>query len=184
VIPYHGARGLVWKIKYRDDDGRQVKETLRRADQGWTEKRAERELGERLDAVERGMRKPARRTFADLADEFDRVTLAAKPRKRSTLTEYRVTLNNHLRPWFGEEDLVRLSQRPEAFEEYAAEKLKRLKSKTVRNHLMLANLMFKQARRWRWVSENPMELVEPPEADHVEAETLTPGGGVAAARRV
>ena len=38
---------------------------------------------------------------------------------------------------------------------------------------MLAGLMFKQARKWRWVSENPLELVDPPPLNHVETETLT-----------
>ena len=35
------------------------------------------------------MRKPQRRTFADLADEFEAVALTAKPRKRTTLIDYR-----------------------------------------------------------------------------------------------
>ena len=33
--------------------------------------------------------------------------------------------------------------------------------------------MFKTARRWRWVSENPLELVEPPSMPDHETETLT-----------
>jgi hypothetical protein len=35
-------------------------------------------------------------------------------------------------------------------------------------------LIFKTARRWRWVSENPLELVELPPLDQAETETLTP----------
>jgi hypothetical protein len=35
------------------------------------------------------MRKPQRRTFGDLLDEFEEVTLYAKPRKRTTLLEFR-----------------------------------------------------------------------------------------------
>lgn len=175
VIPYEGKRGVVWYVKYRDADGRQVKEKVGAAAGGWTRQRAERELGKRLDAVEKGMRKTTRRTFNDLVDEFERVSLQAKPRKRSTLDEYRRALNNHLRPAFGNEDLVTLSRSPEAFEKYAASKLRRLKPKTIRNHLLLAGLMFKQARRWRWVADNPLELVDLPPIEHVDAETLTPG---------
>jgi integrase len=174
VIPYEGKRGVVWRIKYRDADGHQVQETVGAEREGWSRQKAERELGKRLDAVEKGMRKITRRTFNDLADEFERITLEAKPRKRSTLIDYRATLNNHLRVWFGHEDLERLSRSPELIEHYAARKLtKGLAPKTVRNHLALLGLMFKQARKWRWVSENPLELVDPPPLDDVEAETLT-----------
>jgi len=175
VIRYDGKRGVVWKVKYRDADGRQVKETLGREADGWTERKAQRELGKQLGAVERGLRKPTRRTFDDLADEFDRVTLEAKPRKRSTLIDYRSTLKNHLRPWFGHDDLGQLAQSPEAIDEYVAHKLSGgLSPKTVRNHLALLGLMFKQARKWRWVSEDPTELVDRPTIDTAEAETLTP----------
>jgi integrase len=173
VLRYDGKRGVVWRIKYRDAGGRQVKETLG-PEPAWNETRAQRELGKRLDAVERGLRKPTRRTFDALADEFDAVTLHAKPRKRSTLIDYRATMRNHLRPAFGSEDLLGLSQRPERFERYAGEKLgDGLAPKTVRNHLTLLGLMFRQARKWRWVSENPLELVDPPPLEETEAETLT-----------
>ena len=144
-------------------DGRQVKETLGRQADGWTRQKAERALGAKLDAVERGMRKPRKRTFADLADEFVEVALLAKPRKRSTISEYKAMLRNHLRPEFEDEDLVSLSRRPETFERYAAAKIGQgLSPKTVRNHLTLLGLMFKTARRWRWVAENPLDLVERP----------------------
>src|SRR5437868_6490447 len=60
-------------------------------------------------------------------------------------------------------DLARLSQRPEAFERYAGERIAAgLSPKTVRNHLTLLGLIFRQARKWRWVSEFPLELVDKP----------------------
>jgi hypothetical protein len=116
VLRYEGKRGVVLRIKYRDAEGKQVMETLGRETDGWTDTKAERELGKRLDAVDRGMRKPKRRAFGDLLDEFEAVSLAAKPRKKTTMIDYKATIRNHLRPHFGEEDLARLSQRPEAFE--------------------------------------------------------------------
>ena len=61
------------------------------------------------------MRKPARRTFDDLADEFEAVGLTTRPRKKSTVIDYRATLRNHLRPVFGHLDLERLSRSPESF---------------------------------------------------------------------
>lgn len=175
VVRYEGTRGVVWRIKFADADGRQSMETLGREVDGWSRQKAERELGKRLDAVEKGMRKPKRRTFGDLLDEFEAVTLLAKPRKKSTLVAYRSDIRIHLRPAFEAEDLDRLSRSPERFERYAADKIKAGRSpKSVRNDLTLLGLMFKQARRWRWVSENPLELVEPPPADQAEVETLTP----------
>jgi integrase len=120
------------------------------------------------------MRKPRRRTFGDLLDEFEAVALTAKPRKKSTLIDYTATIRNHLRPAFGADDLGTLSQRPEAFERYAARKLgEGLSAKTVRNHLVLLGLIFKTGRRWRWISENPLELVNPPALPHAETETLS-----------
>jgi hypothetical protein len=134
VIRYEGPRGVSWKIKYLDADGRQVKETLGR-EPVWDRRKAERALGARLADVDKGMRKPTRRTFNDLADEFEAIALGARPRKKSTVIDYTATLRNHLRPVFGQLDLERLSRSPEAFEQYAADKIaKGLSPKTVRNH--------------------------------------------------
>ena len=161
VLRYQGKRGVTWSVKFRDAEGRQVRELLGSERDGWSRQKAERELGKRLDAVERGMRKPQRRTFGELLDEFEAVSLAAKPRKKTTLIDYRATIRNHLRPAFGAEDLAKLSQRPEAFVRYAGEKVAAgLSPKTVRNHLTLLGLIFRQARKWRWVTENPIELVD------------------------
>jgi len=35
VIEYKGTRGTVWRIKWTDAAGRQVQETLGRAEDGW-----------------------------------------------------------------------------------------------------------------------------------------------------
>jgi len=120
------------------------------------------------------MRKPARRTFGDLADHFETVTLSAKPRKATTLLDYKATLRNHLRPAFATDDLGKLSRQPELIERYVADKLAAgLAPKTIRNHLALLGLMFRQARRLRWCSDSPIDLVDPPPLDEPEAETLT-----------
>jgi integrase len=172
VLRYEGARGVVWRVKYYDGE-RQVMETLGREADGWTRTKAERALGVKLSEVERGMRKPRKRKFDDLVAEFVEVALAAKPRKKSTVIDYKATIRNHLSPAFGTDDLGALSRQPEAFERYAATKLAAGRSpKSVRNDLVLLGLMFKTARRWRWVSENPLELVDPPPLGDVDTETL------------
>jgi integrase len=173
VLRYEGTRGVVWRVKYRDAAGSQVMETLGREPE-WNRRKAERALGAKLAEVEKGMRKPRRRIFSDLLDEFDAVALTAKPRKKSTVVDYRAMISNHLRPAFGPDDLGALSRSPERFERYAAEKLTEgLSPKTVRNQLVLLGLIFKTARRWRWVSENPLELVDPPPLDDTDTETLS-----------
>jgi len=68
VIRYEGLRGVSWRIKYADADGRQVKETVGREAEGISRKHAEQALRDRLVKVERrGWRKPAPTTFADYA---------------------------------------------------------------------------------------------------------------------
>jgi site-specific recombinase XerD len=98
----------------------------------------------------------------------------AKPRKKSTLVAYRNDIRLHLRPAFAADDLERLSRSPERFERYAAEKLAAGRaSKSVRNDLGLLKLIFRAARRWRWVTDNPLELVDLPALDQTETETLS-----------
>lgn len=111
AIRYEGTRGVSWRMKYTDADGRQVMETLGREPE-WDRRKAERALGARLADVEKGMRKPRRRTFDDLADEFEQVAMPARPRKKTTVESYRQTLANHLRPWFASHDLARLRDPP------------------------------------------------------------------------
>lgn len=59
VIRYEGARGVVWRVKYTDADGKQVMETVGAERDGITSKHAEAELRERQVRVERkGYRRP------------------------------------------------------------------------------------------------------------------------------
>ena len=60
VYVYDGKRGRVYRVKSIDADGRHVMETLGRESDGWTRRKAEAELHERLVRVERrGWHKPA-----------------------------------------------------------------------------------------------------------------------------
>ena len=72
VVRYQGKRGAVWRIKYRDAAGKQVQETLG-PEPPWTERKAQRELGKRLAAVDDGFRKPDAR-------HVRRVRRALRPR--------------------------------------------------------------------------------------------------------
>ena len=53
TIRYAGKRGVVWRLKYVDADGKQVMETLGAERDGVTRKHAEAELRERLVRVEK-----------------------------------------------------------------------------------------------------------------------------------
>src|SRR3954464_14018122 len=83
VVRYQGKRGAVWRIRYRDAAGRQVQETLG-PEPEWTERKAQRELGKRLAAVQEGFRKPDKTTFAQFADRFVRDYLPGRNLKQST----------------------------------------------------------------------------------------------------
>ena len=127
----------------------------------------------KLAEVERGMRKPSKRTFDDLATSLSRSRSRRSPARsrRSSTTRRRSATTSPQRS--ARHDLGALSRSPETFERYAATKLAAGRSpKSVRNDLVLLGLMFKTARRWRWVSENPLELVDPPPLGDVETETL------------
>src|SRR5439155_24563545 len=90
VIRYDGKRGVVWRIKFRDAAGRQVKETLGRAADGWTKRKAEAELRARLTAVSKdGLRKVDATTFKAFALGWLETYPEAKGLKRSTVDGYR-----------------------------------------------------------------------------------------------
>ena len=68
IVEYDGKRGTIWRIQYRDADGRQVKETIGAERDGVTRKQAASELRERVVRVERkAYRRPKPLTFAEYA---------------------------------------------------------------------------------------------------------------------
>src|SRR3954470_20548689 len=101
VIRYDGKRDTTWKIKWRDADGRQVKETLGSERDGWTRRKAEAELRARLTDVEReGRRHATALTFKVFAEEWQDSYPDAKGLKRSTRDGYRQIIQRHLVPAF------------------------------------------------------------------------------------
>ena len=99
VLRYEGARGVTWSVTFRDVDGGQVRERLGREAEGWNRQPPERELGKRLDRVERERwRKPTDETLAALVDEFLDEYLPSRGRRRSTILDYTNTLRGHVLP--------------------------------------------------------------------------------------
>jgi hypothetical protein len=90
VIRYDGKRGTVWRIEYADADGRQVMETLGPEREGWTQKKADAELRERLVRVERkNYRRPGPLTFAAFAETWFSERATRRRWKPSTIKQYR-----------------------------------------------------------------------------------------------
>lgn len=173
VVRYQGKRGAVWRIRYRDAAGRQVQETLG-PEPGWTERRAQRELGKRLAAVQEGFRKPDRTTFADFAERFVRDYLPGRNLKRSTTENYRYILDGHLLPFFGDQSLSELEARPELIDAYIALKSQSgLSTKTIQNHLLLLNVMLRRAVVWRLIRSNPVSSIDRPSLVQPEMNVLT-----------
>lgn len=183
VVAYEGARGRVWRIKYRDAAGRQVMETLGRADDGWTERKAQRELRNRLTDVDRdGYRKPERLTFAAFAGRFEGDYLPGRNLKPSTLLDYSNTIGRpdnerdvkarHLCEFFGSRELASIE--PADVDAYiVAAKRKGLSPKTISNHLGTLGVMFKVAKRWRLVQANPVLDVDRPRVEQKEMQVLS-----------
>jgi hypothetical protein len=71
VIKYAGKRGTVWRIKFRDATGKQIMETVGRAADGWTKRKAEQALQAKLVDVERdNWRRPERTSFGAFLEEW------------------------------------------------------------------------------------------------------------------
>jgi integrase len=162
VIEYEGKRGKVLRIKYLDAAGRQVKETLGRADEGWTRRKAEAELRARLTDVRReGRRKIEPVRFDTFTAEWLATVPAAKGLKRSTREGYAGIINGHLNPAFGALKLESIDVgKVEAY--VAAKRRAGFAPRTINRHLNLLHLLFGAAVRRQLVRSNPVVNVDRP----------------------
>ena len=79
-----------WRVQYRDATGKQVLETLGRASDGWTKKKAQADLAERVSRVaNKRWAKPKPVTFAEYADQWFERGLARDKWDHSSLRSYR-----------------------------------------------------------------------------------------------
>jgi integrase len=171
VIRYEGKRGVVWRVKYRDASDVQVMETLGR-EPDWNRKLAERELGVRLSKVEEGMTRQSRETFAAFVADWRERWIPAQRLKPSTVRDYGYMLDKHLIPFFDQTPLQRVDV--ELLDAYVADKTDiGLSAKTIRNHLALLHVIFKTAKRWKRIRENPLDDYDPPRVMAREMVILT-----------
>ena len=164
----------MWRVKYRDADGRQVQETLGRSADGWTKRRAGAELRARLTAVEKeGFRKPRPERFENFAREWLARYPAAKSLKRSTETSYRQIIEPHLIPALGRANLDAIGVH--RIEEYVAAKQKSgYAPRTINRHLNLLNLILSSAQRRGLIRSNPVPLVDRPREPRKRWRILSP----------
>ena len=119
VIEYQGKRGRVFRVKYADADGRQIMETLGPEREGWTRRKAEAELRERLVRVQRkGYRRPGPLSFGDYAETWFAEGETRRRWKASTAAQY-ASIRRWLVGHFGPMPLAAI--RPRHVAEYIAE---------------------------------------------------------------
>jgi integrase len=161
VIPYEGKRGRVWRIKYRDADGRQTMETIGADRDGVTRKVAEAELRDRLVNVDkRGWRKPAPLTFKAYAEQWFEQGPSRRGWKPSTVAMYR-SVERRLVKAFGPMRLAEIRPRHVAgFVQQQTEQGRAAAS--VGRDLGVLHALFKTAVREEDVDANPATGAEWP----------------------
>lgn len=181
VIPYHGKRGTVWRIKYADADGRQVQETIGAERDGVTRKQAEAELRERLVRVERkGYRRPKPLTFGQYAETWFEAGQRSQGWKPATVLVYRNALDNYLIPWFGKTRLDGV--RPRDVTAFVTDAMSRahgkhnrpLTGKYVNLLLNVTFSIFKTAIGEELIEANPVASVQRPKVERRRWRILEP----------
>jgi len=161
VIRREGARGVVWYVKYRDADGRQVKERLG-PEPEWTERLARAELRERLVRVERkGYRRPKPIAFAEYADTWLEEGQRRRAWRPGTVRMYRVAVGR-LKDWFGPMRLGAV--RPRHVAAYVSEMTETYAAATITRDLSILHDVFETALREELVDSNPAHRAERPKA--------------------
>jgi len=174
VWRYPGARGVVWRIRYRDASGRRGMETLG-TEPEWNRTRARAELKRRQVDVERaGYRRPDATRFHQFAQDWLVDYLPARGLKPTTVASYQGAINAHLVPVLGKLTLTELERHPELIDRFVVRKLREgLSPKTVTNHLLVLQLIFKRAVRLRLITRNPVLDVERPRIEQPEMSVLS-----------
>lgn len=172
VVRYEGKRGVVYRIKYPDADGKQVMETLGREADGWNERKAKAELRERLVRVERrGYRRPKRTTFCEYAATWLSEGERRRAWKPRTVVAYRHVLDR-LGENFGSMPLSTI--RPRHVAEYVADAVENYGSATVNRDVSVLHDVFATAKREELVDSNPAERVERPKPSRRDWRILEP----------
>lgn len=113
-------------------------------------------MAEQSVAVARTERKTVEEAGAAYVEHLRTV----KQRKRTTIADYEGYLRRHLVPYFGGRRVDRIG--PEHVEAYMRQKLANLSSKTVTNHLTFLHGLCAFSVRRRWMTINPVAMIDRP----------------------
>jgi len=172
VIPYRGKRGTTWFVKFADADGRQVKQRLGPEAEGWTRRKAERELRHRLADVERkGWRKPAALTFASYAETWFTEGERRRRWKPTTVAQYR-SVRGRLVDEFG--PLLLEAVRPRHVAAYIAAMSDTHGAATVSRDVSVLHAILRTAQREELVGSNAAAAAERPKLPRREWRILQP----------
>jgi integrase len=167
VIAYRGKRGIVWRIKYVDGDGRQVMETI-----GGDRRAAEAALYDRLTRVEReGYRRPAPTTFADAFKGWFDATSSRKQWRESTRRQYRI-VEPRLVDEFGSSRLTAIRRADVAI--YVTARMKKAAPSTVSRELTVLHSVFEWAISNELLDRNPADGVPHPRTTRRRGHALRP----------
>jgi integrase len=172
VIRYAGTRGVVWRIKYADADGKQTMETVGSERDGVTRKKAEAELRERLVKVDKGgWRKPAPLTFETAIAEWFAATEVENAWRPQTTRQYR-TVVARLNATFGVRRLADVG--PSDIAAYKAAKLEKYGASSVSRDLSILHAFFAWAVVVKGCASNPTVGVHHPRKPGWKGQALRP----------
>jgi integrase len=174
VLKYAGKRGVTWSVKYDDADGKQVRERLGSAADGWTKRKAQVALRARLVAVEKdGYRKPTPTTFATFARSWCDTYAETHDLRRTTRADYARMIEKHLVPHFGVMKLADITTAD--IESYvAAKKRQGFGPRTLGLHLTRIGQILDSARKQELVTVNVARDCERPKVPKSRWTILSP----------
>jgi integrase len=163
---------VVWYVKFRDAEGRQVKERLGHERDGWDRRKAERELRHRLSDVERkAWRKPKALTFTAYAETWFREGEARRRWKPGTIAQYR-TVRARLVDALGPLQLDAI--RPRHVAEFVASASATYGAASVSRDVSVLHAILRTAQREELVTANAAAAAERPKLPRRQWRILQP----------
>jgi len=159
IITVDRKTGPVLYIKARDRTGRQIKKRLG-PEVDWSKRQREDALREFLVDLGRTPDSPSEAiTLGDAARAWLSYVENEKDRAKSTVTDYRNTVNGSILKHFGN-DVALGSIDTDAVDDFRRVLLERVSRRTTQKTLVLLTGLLGYAKRRRWITENPAEFAE------------------------
>jgi integrase len=173
VIEYKQKDGdVVYRVQYRDAASRQVKETIGRKSEGWTKRKVQAELAERIARVaKKGYRRPDPVLFSTYADTWFEQSQVSRGWDAATVKKYRYEIER-LKGRFRR---MRLSElRRSQINEYGAELLKTYSARSVNLTLSVLGMILAAATEEELIDSNPAERIRRPRIAAYKPRALRP----------